>query len=121
MAKVLADRDIERLLGSAILDANKERINPNGIELCLGKHVHFLSTGEEMELGPGTFLKVSPGETVSIASLESLAFRSETVQTLFPKQMLTRVPQFVLLGRFFWRGKARKSLSRRSRLRANPM
>ncbi|MCJ7496811.1 MAG: hypothetical protein MUO78_01570, partial [candidate division Zixibacteria bacterium] len=88
MAKVLADRDIERLLGVCILEADKERVNPNGIELRLGKYVHFLSTGEEMELGPGMFLKVSPGETVSISSLEVLDFTSDAVQKFFPDHML---------------------------------
>jgi deoxycytidine triphosphate deaminase len=39
MAKMLADRDIRKLLGTVVLDADEERINPNGIEIRLGKHV----------------------------------------------------------------------------------
>jgi deoxycytidine triphosphate deaminase len=62
-------------------------INPNGIELRLGKDVHFHSTGEEKQIGPGQFLKVNPGETVSISSIERLDFTARTVQSLFPDRM----------------------------------
>ena len=61
MAKILADRDIKRLIGHVLLDADEKLLNPNGIELRLGKHVRFHSTGEEKELGPGMFLQVNPG------------------------------------------------------------
>lgn len=88
MAKLLADKDIERLIGVAIINAKPERLNPNGIELCLGKSVHFLSTGEEMDLAPGMYLKVSPGETVTITSMESLDFTSAAVKKIFPGHML---------------------------------
>jgi deoxycytidine triphosphate deaminase len=88
MAKILADRDIARLIGTVLIDADREFINPNGIELRLGKHVHFHSTGEEAELQPGLFLKVNPGETVSIPSLEKIDFTAETVGMLFRDTML---------------------------------
>src|SRR2546425_11923957 len=88
MAKFLADRDIRKLIGTVLLNAEAERINPNGIELRLGKHVHFHSTGEEKELEAGLFLKVSPGETVSISSIEQIDFRVPTVQSIFPNAML---------------------------------
>ncbi|MGH7814625.1 MAG: hypothetical protein ACREQI_11575 [Candidatus Binataceae bacterium] len=63
-------------------------INPNGIELRLGKHVLFHSTGEDAELGEGIFLKVSPGETVVISSLELIDFKAETVRGILPGKML---------------------------------
>lgn len=88
MATILADRDVRRIIGSVLLDADDELINPNGIELRLGRQVLFHSTGEERELEPGTFLKVSPGESVSIASMELIDFREETVQSMFPNCML---------------------------------
>lgn len=88
MAKILADRDIARLIGTVLIDADREFINPNGIELRFGKHVHFHSTGEEAELQPGLFLKVNPGETVSIPSLEKIDFTAETVGMLFRDTML---------------------------------
>lgn len=88
MAKILSDKDIRGLLGSALIDADEQFINPNGIELRLGKHVIFHSTGEEKELGPGLFLKVSPGESISISSVELIDFRASTVHTRFPGSML---------------------------------
>lgn len=88
MAKILADRDIRALIGSVLINAEPNRINPNGIELRLGKEVVFHSTGEEKELSPGLFLKVSPGETVSISSIEQIDFTASTVQAVFPGCML---------------------------------
>ncbi len=88
MATILADREIRKLIGSVLMGADSDKINPNGIELRLGKHVHFHSTGEEKELGAGLFLKVSPGETVSISSMEQIDFTAPTVQTVLPNAML---------------------------------
>ena len=79
MATILADKEVRKLIGTVLIGADANNINPNGIELRLGKHVHFHSTGEEKELGPGLFLKVSPGETVSISSVEQIDFRAPTV------------------------------------------
>ena len=88
MAKILADRDIKKLIGSVLIGAEERCINPNGIELRLGEHIHFYSTGERRKLGPSLFLKVNPGETVIISSLEKLDFTADTVQTIYPDRML---------------------------------
>jgi len=84
MAKILADRDIKKLLDTVILNADPERINPNGIEIRLGKHVLFQSTDEEKELGPGMYLKVLPGESVTISSFENFVLTDETIGKIFP-------------------------------------
>jgi deoxycytidine triphosphate deaminase len=84
----LADREVKRLIGTVLVDADEIRINPNGIELRLGKHVHFHSTREDATLAAGQFLKVNPGETVVISSLEQIDFSAETVHRLLPKSML---------------------------------
>jgi hypothetical protein len=77
MAKILADRDIRKLIGKVLIDADEKRINPNGIELRLGKHVHFHSTGEEKELRCGE------GQSYTIHSIplsrSSLCSRSKRV------------------------------------------
>src|SRR5258708_13841900 len=88
MAKILADRDIKRLVGHVLVDVDGRLLNPNGIELRLGKHVRFHSTGEEKELGPGMFLQVNPGETVIISSIETIDFTAETVQAILPNVMI---------------------------------
>ena len=84
MAKILADRDILRLLGVVILNADKDRVNPNGIEIRLGRRALFHSTDEEKELEPGTYLKVLPGESVTITSYESFVFTHEAIEAVFP-------------------------------------
>ncbi len=88
MAKILADREIRKLIGAVIQHADDARINPNGLEVRLGRHVLFQSTGEEKELGTDMFLKVLPGESVLISSYETFDFRAETVHALFPGHTL---------------------------------
>ncbi len=88
MAKILADREIRKLISGVIEHADDARINPNGLEVRLGRHVLFQSTGEEKELGTDTFLKVLPGESVLISSYESFDFRPETVNAVFPGHTL---------------------------------
>src|ERR1039458_719799 len=84
MAKILAERDIRKLLGTVILNADEARINPNGIEIRLGKTVLFQSTDEEKQLGPGMFLKMLPGESVTISSYEDFVFTREAIHKIFP-------------------------------------
>ena len=88
MARILADKDVRRLLGSVLINADEERLNPNGIELRFGGAVLFHSTGEEKMVNPGMFVKISPGETVIISSIESVDFSPTTAQSIFPQSML---------------------------------
>lgn len=88
MAKILTDREIKTLLQDVIEHGDANLVNPHGIELRLGKHVRFLSTGEDKELQAGQFLKVSPGETVLISSFEKIDFQSETVRRHFKECLL---------------------------------
>jgi len=88
MSRILADREIRKLLSVCLKSADEKLLNPNGIEVRLGGRVRFISTGEEFELAEGKFLRVSPGESVVIASLESLDFSKAAVQQFFPDCML---------------------------------
>jgi len=88
MARILSDRDVKRLIGSVIHGADEKLLNPNGIELRLGSKIKFISTGEEKTIPEGYFLKVCPGESAIIASLERLDFSKRTVQKHFPNRML---------------------------------
>lgn len=88
MARILSDREVKSLLGSVIQGSDPKLLNPNGLELRLGRKIKFISTGEEKEIPEGHFVKVSPGESAIIASLERLDFSRETVQKHFPKCML---------------------------------
>jgi deoxycytidine triphosphate deaminase len=84
MAKILADQEVKKLLGTLILGADESRLNPNGIELRLGSQVRFMSTGEIKPLTPDHFLKIAPGESVVVCSLEKLDFSREAVHRHYP-------------------------------------
>jgi deoxycytidine triphosphate deaminase len=88
MAAVLSDRDIKGLIGTVIKEADPTLVNPNGIELRLGHRARFISTGEEVEIPPGSFLQIRPGESIVFASLEALDFSRDTVSSVFPDSML---------------------------------
>jgi deoxycytidine triphosphate deaminase len=83
VAKILPDKEVRKLLGTVILNADEKRINPNGIEIRLGKSVLFQSTDEEKEIGPDMFLKVLPGESVTISSYEQFDFTKEAIHKVF--------------------------------------
>lgn len=84
LAKILSDREVRKLLGTVILNADPNRINPNGIEIRLGKYVLFHSTDEEKELGPDMYIKILPGESVTISSFEQFKFKKEDIGKVFP-------------------------------------
>jgi deoxycytidine triphosphate deaminase len=84
MARVLSDKEIKRLIGEVIIGADPRLINPNGIELRLGKEIRFMSTNERKPIALGHFVNVHPGEAVMIDSVESLNFKKEVVRKYFP-------------------------------------
>jgi deoxycytidine triphosphate deaminase len=88
MARILPDKEIRRLIGRVLINADDKLLNPNGIELRLGTHVRFHSTGEEKELGAGMFLQVGPGETVVISSEELIDFTADTARSVIGENML---------------------------------
>lgn len=88
MSKIIPDREIRELIGSVLIDADDNYLNPNGIELRLGRHIFFHSTNEEFEIEPDQFLIVGPGENVIISSFEKIDFSETTVQQHFPDCML---------------------------------
>lgn len=84
VAKILPDREIRKMLGTVIMNADESRINPNGIEIRMGSRVLFQSTEEEKELSPGMYLKVLSGETVTISSFETFNLKREIIHKVFP-------------------------------------
>jgi len=88
MARILPDRDVKKLLSCCIIGGLESQLNPNGIELRLGKHIRFLSTGEEREIPEGHFVKIAPGENVIISSLEKIDFSKEATAKVFPGKMV---------------------------------
>lgn len=88
MAEILADKDIGKLMGSVLIGADENLLNPNGLELRLGTSVKFQSTGEVKTVEDGKFLKIAPGESATIVSYEKINFSSKAVQRIFPDHAL---------------------------------
>lgn len=82
MANVLPDREIKRLLGSAILDGSEGCIRINSYEVRLGHRAKFDSTAEEVNIPTGHFLEIEPGDFVTVESLESFDFSLPTLEQL---------------------------------------
>lgn len=82
MARILPDRDILALLGKVILEGVPECVGPSSYEVRLGNLAKFNSTGEEVEIRPGCFLEIEPGELVTVASLEKLDFSRAALDTV---------------------------------------
>jgi hypothetical protein len=47
MARILSDKEIKKLIGDVLINADEHLVSPNGIELRLGMEVRFLSTNEK--------------------------------------------------------------------------
>ncbi|HUU46016.1 MAG TPA: hypothetical protein VM118_09800 [Acidobacteriota bacterium] len=88
MAKLLNDRELERLVGDCILEGSREQVRANAYKLRLGGQVRFHSTGEIKSLEQGQFIEIGAGEAVTIASLEKLDFTADTVGRLHPGRLL---------------------------------
>ena len=82
MARVLPDTQIRALLGKVIIGASDTCVRINAYEVRLGNRVRFDSTGEELDMAPGNFLEIEPGELVAVTSLESLDFTRATLEKL---------------------------------------
>jgi deoxycytidine triphosphate deaminase len=82
MPKILPDREIGKLLGTVILGGAAECVRTTSYEVRLGSRAKFDSTGEELEIKPGFFLEIQPGELVIVASLEKLDFSRDTLKAL---------------------------------------
>jgi len=89
MARILADHEIEKLLGTVILDGSANCIKPNTYNVRVGSEVRFLGTNEFFKnLQSGYLIEVKPGEFVEIISKEVFDLRKETVHKIFPGKRL---------------------------------
>lgn len=89
MARILNDAELKRLLGTVIVDGDASCIRPNSYVLRLGPVGEFLNTNKEFEIGhKKKGLRIQPGHSVGVTSLETLDFRRETVHKLYPGQDL---------------------------------
>jgi len=85
MAKILNDVEIKRLIGTSIIDGDSESIRPNSYVLRLGSEGEFLNAEKSFELGQSKRgIRIPPGNSVAVTSIEKIDFRQETVEKIFP-------------------------------------
>ncbi len=91
MAVMLNDAELKGLLGKVIVDGDPSCLRPNSYVLRLGSVGEFLNTSKEFEIGhthKKKGLRIQPGHSVGVTSLETLDFRRETVHAIYPGQDL---------------------------------
>lgn len=85
MATILNDNEIKKLLGKVILNGDLPCIRPNSYILRLGEEGEFLNASKEFTLGKGkNGIRLPPGQSVAITSMEIIDFRKEVVQGIYP-------------------------------------
>lgn len=85
MATILNDTEINHLLGKVIINGDPTSVRPNAYVLRLGATGEFLTTGKEFDIGSKKKgLRIQPGHSVGVTAYETLDFRRETVQQLYP-------------------------------------
>jgi deoxycytidine triphosphate deaminase len=89
MAEILKDTEIEQLFGNVIVNGDIESIRPNSYILRLGATGEFLNTGKLFSLGEHKKgISVMPGHSVALTAFETIDFRRETVNIVFPNYTL---------------------------------
>lgn len=89
MAKILNDQGIKNLLGTIIIDGDDSCVKPNAYVLRLGGEGEFMNTGKDFKIGgKKKGIRVPPGHSVGITAFETLDFRQETVDHLYPGKAL---------------------------------
>ncbi len=84
MATILNDTELRKLLGTVIIDGDPSGVRPNSYVLRLGDQGEFLNAGKEFTLGKSKKgIRVPPGHSVAITSLETIDFRPATVQKIY--------------------------------------
>src|SRR5262249_41367540 len=82
---ILSDTEINRLLGTVIINGDIANIRPNAYVLRLGARGEFLNTGKEFDLSKERKgLRIQPGDSVAVTAYETLDFRRETVHKIYP-------------------------------------
>ncbi len=86
MATILNDVELAKLMGAILHDGDASSIRPNSYVLRLGAVGEYLNTGKEFDLNAKkkTGIRVPAGYAVGVTSMESIDFRQETVDRVFP-------------------------------------
>lgn len=89
MATILNDEELQKLLGTVIINADKSSIRPNSYVLRLGAVGEFLNVAKEFKLGKKKKgIKIPPGHSVALTAHEEIDFTRETVRSIYPNHDL---------------------------------
>src|SRR5216683_3252909 len=85
MATILNDSELQRLIGTVIIDGDPASIRPNSYVLRLGGEGEFINAGKAFTLGKSKKgIRVSPGHSVALTALETIDFGPSTVSKIYP-------------------------------------
>jgi deoxycytidine triphosphate deaminase len=85
MATILNDAELNKLIGSVIIDGDPASIRPNSYVLRLGEEGEFLNAGKLFALGKTKKgIRVSPGHSVALTAFETVDFSCGTVEKIYP-------------------------------------
>ena len=84
MAKILSDKEIEKLCEKQIIsNVDKKQIRANSYSFRLGEEVRFVSTNERKTGNIGEILEINAGDSALIISCEVVDFGNEKVGELY--------------------------------------
>jgi len=84
MARILSDKEIEKLLDNEIIVGGDSRqVRSNSYDFRLGKEVRFFSTNERKGGEIGDILEINPGDSVLVHSLETVDFSDLIISKLY--------------------------------------
>src|SRR5882724_7630805 len=85
MATILNDAELKKLIGTVIINGDPTSVRPNSYVLRLGAEGEFLNASKEFTLGKAKKgIRVSPGHAVAVTALETIDFRSATIEKIYP-------------------------------------
>ena len=86
MAQLLNDKEIKKLLGTVIINGDKDSIRPNSYIMRMGGVGAFLDSKKDkkFDIGENQGIKLPAGYAVAVTALETIDFRQETVDKIYP-------------------------------------
>ena len=86
MAQILNDKEIKKLLGTVIINGDKDSIRPNSYIMRVGGVGAFLDSKKDKKfnIGENQGIKLPAGYAVAVTALETIDFRQETVEKIYP-------------------------------------
>ena len=90
MARILSDKEIEKLLDHEIIsEGDRNQIRANSYVFRLGKKVRFFSTGERKSGEEGDILEIDASDSALVHSFETINFSKSKIEKLYEGNQLS--------------------------------